>query len=101
MIESGLEDEVRGLIAKGYSRHLNALNSVGYKEIFDFIGGIHGRAEMIDLIKRNSRRFAKRQMTWFRRDARIQWIPVTGDDWEKKTTRNFVEALSMRPRLRR
>jgi len=78
MLEAGLVDEVKNLISKGYDRHLNALNTVGYKEVFDCIAGIHSREEMVRLIKRNSRRFAKRQMTWFRgmekKGTRIHWI---------------------------
>ena len=94
MVASGLEDEVRNLMSKGYDRHLNALNTVGYKEVFAFMEGIHSREEMIELIKRNSRRFAKRQMTWFKRDLRIHWMRVEGDDWIGKTTQKIIEVLS-------
>ena len=62
MVRMGLEDEARQLI--GY-RHLNALNCVGYKEFFDFFDGTISREKAIELIKRNSRRYAKRQMTWW------------------------------------
>ena len=99
MLASGLEEEVENLITKGYDRHLNALNTVGYKEIFDFLEGIHSREKMTELIKRNTRRFAKRQMTWFRRDQRIHWMRVAGDDWIDKITQKIVGALS--PRLLR
>ncbi len=77
MIADGLVDEVRGLAGKGYARHLNALNTVGYKEVFDFLEGLIDLTAMAHLIKRNSRRFAKRQMTWFNADRRIRWIPMT------------------------
>jgi tRNA dimethylallyltransferase len=79
MIENGLIEEVRGLLAKGYSRGANALNTVGYKEVFDFIDGKITKEEMIRLIKQNTRHFAKRQLTWFRADKRIKWIPVNDD----------------------
>jgi tRNA dimethylallyltransferase len=82
MIESGFIEEVRGLLVKGYSRGANALNTVGYKEVFDFLEGKTTKEEMIRLIKQNTRHFAKRQLTWFRADKRIQWIPVHDEtDW--------------------
>ena len=101
MVASGLEDEVKGLMSRGYDRHLNALNTVGYKEVFDFIEGICSHEEMIELIKRNSRRFAKRQLTWFKRDQRIHWMRVSGDDWINKITQKIVDALSARELRRR
>ena len=62
MVRLGLEEEARQL----YNfRNLNALNSVGYKEFFDFFDGKISREKAIELIKRNSRRYAKRQMTWW------------------------------------
>lgn len=71
MISSGLENEARKLI--GY-RHLNALNSVGYRELFDFFDGTVSKEKAIELIKRNSRRYAKRQMTWWGKDKEITWF---------------------------
>jgi tRNA dimethylallyltransferase len=71
MIRMGLEDEARQLI--GY-KHLNAMNCVGYKEFFDFFDGRITRDKAIELIKRNSRRYAKRQMTWWAKDPEITWF---------------------------
>ena len=71
MFDSGLEDEVRGLILY---RSFNALNTVGYKELFDYFDGTITREKAIELIKRNSRRFAKRQMTWWSKDKGIRWF---------------------------
>jgi tRNA dimethylallyltransferase len=96
MMTSGLEDEVHGLKSKGYDRHLNALNTVGYKEVFDFMEGIHSHEKMIELIKRNSRRFAKRQMTWFKGDQRIHWQEVAGDDWVRNAAQKILKMLSAR-----
>ena len=76
MIENGLIEEVQGLVAQGYSRSANALNTVGYKEVFDYLDGKTTLEEMIRLIKQNTRHFAKRQLTWFRADKRIRWISV-------------------------
>jgi tRNA dimethylallyltransferase len=100
MVAAGLADEVKNLISRGYDRHLNALNTVGYKEVFDHLAGIHSHEEMIELIKRNTRRFAKRQMTWFRRDQRIHWMHVSGDDWLEGVSQKVLEALDGRTRLR-
>jgi tRNA dimethylallyltransferase len=71
MIETGLEDEARGLFKM---RNLNALNTVGYKEFFDFFEGKISREKAIELIRRNTRRFAKRQMTWWNKDREIRWF---------------------------
>jgi tRNA dimethylallyltransferase len=71
MIETGLEDEAEQLF--GF-RDLNALNSVGYREFFDFFDGKISREKAIDLIKRNSRRYAKRQLTWWGKDKEIKWF---------------------------
>jgi tRNA dimethylallyltransferase len=71
MIGKGLEDEALSLYEQ---RHLNALNSVGYKEFFDFFDGRISREKAIELIKRNTRRYAKRQMTWWMKDQGISWF---------------------------
>jgi tRNA dimethylallyltransferase len=71
MIAAGLFDEADALFGK---RHLNALQTVGYSEIFGFLEGKYDRDEAIRLLKRNSRRYAKRQLTWFRRDEEIRWF---------------------------
>lgn len=71
MIGGGLVDEVRGLLPH---RHLNALNTVGYKEIFAFLDGKMTLEEAIEKIKTNTRRYAKRQLTWFQRDKAITWF---------------------------
>ena len=77
MISDGLMDEVQKLVGMGYDRGLNALNTVGYKEVFDYLEGTVNRETMIELIKRNTRRFAKRQITWFKADKRIHQTPMT------------------------
>lgn len=71
MIDDGLENEARALFDL---RHLNALNSVGYREFFDYFEGKISREKAIELIKRNSRRYAKRQMTWWGKDKAIAWF---------------------------
>lgn len=77
MIEEGLEKEVKSLISQ---KNLNALNTVGYKEIFDYLEGKTSFEFAIEKIKINSRRYAKRQLTWFKRDKEIKWFnPIETD----------------------
>lgn len=71
MVEEGLVEEVRAMLPK---RELNALQTVGYRELFDYFDGRCSLEEAIELVKRNSRRYAKRQLTWFRRDEEIGWF---------------------------
>ncbi|WP_128544859.1 tRNA (adenosine(37)-N6)-dimethylallyltransferase MiaA [Larkinella soli] len=77
MLERGLVDEVRSLRP---FRRLNALQTVGYREVFGFLDGDYGYEEMVFLLKRNSRRYAKRQLTWFRNQGDYRWFG--GDDLE-------------------
>jgi tRNA dimethylallyltransferase len=71
MISEGLEEEARTLFDL---RNMNALNSVGYREFFDYFEGKTSREKAIDLIKRNTRRYAKRQITWWAKDGEITWF---------------------------
>jgi tRNA dimethylallyltransferase len=74
MIEEGLFDEAKGLYQH---RHRQALQTVGYQEIFDFMDDKFDREEAVRLLKRNSRRYAKRQLTWFKRDPGVHWFSPT------------------------
>lgn len=85
MLAAGLEEEARANIKY---RNLNALQTVGYSEIFGFIDGDYGREEMVRLLKRNSRRYAKRQLTWFSRDAEVVWF----HPGELKEIESFIES---------
>lgn len=71
MLAKGLEEEARSLWPH---RDLNALNTVGYKELFAYFEGEYGLDRALELIQRNSRRYARKQLSWFRRDASIQWF---------------------------
>lgn len=86
MISMGLEEEARSLFEY---RTYNALNTVGYKELFDFFEGKISRETAIDLIKRNSRRYAKRQMTWWARDKDIRWF----HPGQKQEIMDFVKSV--------
>lgn len=71
MMESGLLEEVRSLYPK---RHLNALNTVGYKELFDYMDGRWTLEEAVERIKGNTRRYARKQLTWYKKDPLIRWF---------------------------
>ncbi|MDE2999421.1 MAG: tRNA (adenosine(37)-N6)-dimethylallyltransferase MiaA [Gemmatimonadota bacterium] len=80
MITAGLVDEVRELNRLGYSRELNALNTFGYREVFSHLDGELDLAETASRIKMGTRRYAKRQLTWFRKDTRVRWIDTGESD---------------------
>jgi tRNA dimethylallyltransferase len=73
----GLVDETRRLLTRGIPAAAPSLQTLGYKELAGWLQGAYGYEEAVRLLKRNTRRYAKRQLTWFRRDPRIQWIDVT------------------------
>ena len=86
MVKMGIEDEAKKL----YSfRNLNALNSVGYKEFFDAFDGKISKEKAIELIKRNSRRYAKRQLTWWSKDKEIKWF-------QPEQVKEIIEYCSVR-----
>ncbi|AHJ97268.1 tRNA (adenosine(37)-N6)-dimethylallyltransferase MiaA [Hymenobacter swuensis] len=78
MLAQGLEAEARALYPY---RHHNALQTVGYQELFAYFEGQYDYAEAVRLLKRNSRRYAKRQLTWLRRDAEYQWLAHSAGKW--------------------
>ncbi len=88
MIAAGLEEEALALYPH---RHLNALRTVGYREFFDYMSGDISRDEAIELIKRNTRHYAKRQMTWFNRDPEIKWFEKNDVDSIENYIKKFAE----------
>lgn len=85
MVAQGLEQEARSVY---HMRELNSLQTVGYREFFDYFDGTTSREEAIELIKRNSRRYAKRQLTWFRRDSEFAWFNPA----EKEKIIEYIDA---------
>jgi tRNA dimethylallyltransferase len=77
MIAEGLIEEVEGLLARGYDGSLRSMQALGYKEIIAYLEGRMGRDEAIELLKKRTRNFAKRQLTWFRAMKDIVWFDVT------------------------
>lgn len=84
MVEAGLEDEARKLYPR---KQLNALNTVGYREWFAHFDGEISREKAIELIKRNSRRYARKQLTWFRNDPEVNWF-------QPGETRQIIEFIN-------
>ena len=83
MLDDGLLDEVIGL---NEWSNLNPLQPVGYKELFDYLNNKCSLEDSIETINKNTRRFAKRQLTWFRKDSSINWINIE----EKEKIMNFI-----------
>ncbi|MGJ0846722.1 tRNA (adenosine(37)-N6)-dimethylallyltransferase MiaA [Tissierella praeacuta] len=76
MIEEGLVEEVNNLLKMGYNKELVSMQGIGYKEIIMYLEGNISLEKSVELIKQGSRNYAKRQLTWFRRDNRIKWVNV-------------------------
>ncbi len=96
MIQAGLVEEVKNILGMGYLPELNSLNTVGYKEIFSYLNNQISLERAVELIKRNTRHFAKRQMTWFRKDDRINWLAVNGEsDWDD-ISEKIISAISIK-----
>lgn len=87
MIEQGLFEEAERLFPL---RHLNALQTVGYQEIFDYLEGKYDRDEAVRLLKQHSRHYAKRQLTWFKRDQEVRWLEAG------KGTDMLLEAITIK-----
>jgi len=98
MVNAGLIEETRRLLDLGYAPGLRSMQTVGYREAIAHLEGSLSRAEMIGLIQQNTRRYAKRQMTWFRADTRIRWIDVSGEEEFPRVAAGIVELFgSFRP----
>ena len=89
MLENGLIREVEELKALGLDLSYNSMQGIGYKETFSYLSGEMTRDELSETIKRESRRYAKRQMTWFQRDKRIKWADIEIYDTNEKLTEFF------------
>jgi len=74
MIEEGLVREVEGLMQQGYSEKLQSMTGIGYRQVVEYLTGKISSADAVELIKRDTRRYAKRQITWLKRDKTIKWV---------------------------
>jgi len=94
MIEKGFVEEVKNILESGYEINLNSLNTVGYKEIIEHLEGNLTLERAIELIKRNTRHYAKRQLTWFRKDKRIRWFDITDFNEFDQIAKRIVQSLN-------
>lgn len=94
MISAGLVDEVKSVLASGFSSELNSLNTVGYKEVIAYLDDEFDLERAVELIKRNTRRYAKRQMTWFRKDDRIKWFKINHEDDLEKIAESIIKDIA-------
>ncbi len=91
MMHQGLVEEVQSLLKKGLAPGSTAMQALGYKEIVDALNGRITMEEAVDAIKQGSRHYAKRQLTWFRRDERVHWIEAQGKSLERITDEMIKE----------
>jgi len=100
MFEHGLLDEVRGAFARGFPADSKAFESHGYRQAVQFLAGELSPGEALSQAKRNTRRYAKRQWTWFRKDKEIRWLCGFGDDpaIQDAALAAVAEFVSPRPR---
>lgn len=85
MLTEGLVDEVQSLKERGYTRNMVSMQGLGYKEILDYLNGDCSLEEAIYVLKRDTRHFAKRQLTWFRRERDVIWIDKKEYDYQEET----------------
>jgi tRNA dimethylallyltransferase len=90
MVEAGLVDEVRKLKAMGYHRDMVSMQGLGYKEILDYLDGKCTLEEAIYIIKRDTRHFAKRQLTWFRREPDVIWVDKSKFQYDEEKILSFM-----------
>lgn len=84
MIRAGLEEEVRSLIQEGNEWDLQSMQGIGYKEWKEYFLGNRSKEEVIELIKKNSRNFAKRQYTWFNNQMQVNWYSIEEENWKER-----------------
>jgi tRNA dimethylallyltransferase len=94
MIAQGFVDEVERLLAAGRERHLMRIKSLGYREIVAYLRGEQSLDEAVELMKRNTRRYAKRQLTWFRGDPRVRWIDAMSYESSEAIAEEVVGMVS-------
>jgi tRNA dimethylallyltransferase len=97
MITDGLVEEVKNILNMGFSKKLNSLNTVGYKEIISYLDKEITFERGVELIKRNTRRYAKRQITWFNADKRIKWFEVENNYDLSRISKEILEDMKLKP----
>ena len=96
MVSHGLIGEVKSLLDKGYDKSLVSMQGIGYKEIIDYLEGKMPLDEAVSILKRNTRRFAKRQFTWFLKDKNVKWFDMDDLDDIDRTIRSVLAYISIK-----
>ena len=92
-IEKGLIDETQRLLAEGYHRHLSSMTSLGYKQMAGYLMGEYSYEEAVRILKRDTRHFAKRQITWFRKEPSVQWLNVAAHESATDVASRALEVI--------
>lgn len=90
MLEEGLVDEVRGLKERGYQKGMVSMQGLGYKEILSYLEGEYPLEEAVRILKRDTRHFAKRQLTWFRREPEVIWVNKHEFDYDEPKALEYM-----------
>lgn len=99
MFQEGLVNEVKELKSEGYTKELKSIQGIGYKEVFDYIDGIYTLDEVKENIKQGTRRYAKRQLTWFRHQGNIHWINIDEFNNSEELVKNIVNYIEGKLKL--
>jgi len=91
MWEGGLLEETRALLALGEAARVRPLLALGYRQAAEYLAGERSAAEGLEAMRRATRNYAKRQLTWFRREPEARWLEVTGGDWVERTAQRILE----------
>ena len=90
MMQQGLLDEVRRLREMGLDRSLTSMQGIGYKELLEYLDGSISLEDAVELIKKHSRNYAKRQLTWFRRERDVIWVNIKDFDYKKDSIAKWI-----------
>ena len=93
MLEEGLVKEVADLRQEGCHRGMVSMQGLGYKEILAYLEGEYPLEEAVRILKRDTRHFAKRQLTWFRRESDVIWVDKEKFDWDEKEILNYMKRI--------
>lgn len=94
MFRRGLVDETRELLRRGLEQNRTAMQAIGYRQVVEHLRGEHNLTETVEEVKIRTRQFAKRQLTWFRRQLDPQWIELPPDELSEDSARNLVKRIS-------
>jgi tRNA dimethylallyltransferase len=92
-IEKGLVQETQQLMQQGYSRNLGSMKGLGYRQFSGYLAEEYSYEEAVRLLKRDTRHFAKRQMTWFRKEPAIQWITLEESDSPERAATRILKTI--------